>query len=63
MSEDKSLFFFYVLSLIVSVAFLFFHIGKKMSYQRERIVYRFIPKNHEELEKENIPSDIMTSLL
>ena len=59
--ETDSLFPLYIFMLLFSVALVFFKIGSNYACNNKntKIEYRFIPRNHQELEENVQASDVL----
>ena len=53
----------YVLILIISVAMVFFKLGKNGCDNNHKIEYRFIPRNQIEMEENTTASDILSDFV
>lgn len=60
---ENSLTPIYTLLLLLSVALVSFKIGTKYCDDHAQVEYRFIPRTHEELEKDYTASDVLKNFL
>ena len=60
---ENSLTPIYTLLLLLSVALVSFKMGKKYCDNDAQVEYRFIPRTHEELEKDYTASDVLKNFI
>jgi len=63
--ETDSLFPLYMFMLLFSVALVFYKIGSNYACEnnKKKVEYRFIPRNHQELEENVQASDVLKDFI